>query len=873
MLSHKELIELFNRFDVVEAGRRLVEQIRESQPVRRVGGGGGNTTIRFPSRKMLRTIQAESRTVELPFLIYCEYDPTVFEIWDQPTYLRRSFESLDGKQRSGSHVPDYLVIANDGIRFVECKPTAKLESYAAKYRDLYVRDTLGLWSSPAGVIAAREFGLGYRVWTPDLVSTTFIRNVDFLGDYLYAKGGLAMSVQIEKVVEIVAGRRCVRLDELIKEVGDADPIFSAISQRQVYVDLHGQLLCRPQAAYVCSDEAYTRGITLAQASAVPVELNTVDLGLGAIVHWDQAIHKVISIGEGCYTFQHEKGQIIRLSDADVSTLIRDGTMRCVPRGDNEEEAVRRIMRASVADMNEAIRREKLIQEYDESGLCGDVPARTIRAWKRAWKKAQEIFGHGFLGLLNRSADRGDDTPKMTLDQLRVLELSIDEDFLNVRKTTRKSAHKIYQERCKTEGGPALSYTTYCQHIRRRRAMELEYWRSGKRAAYQLKGPANDGSKELSDLYPTHGDRAWELAHIDHTELDIELVSAFTGKPLGRPYLTMMVDSYTRMVWAFVLSFEQPSSRTLMLVMRECVRRHGRLPSKLVVDHGSEFMGTYFEVLAARQVITKIERGVGESRGGAPMERAFGKNDTQFIHDLLGNTQARKMGRSKSASHEPSAHAVWTPDDFEEVLAEFLYDIQLNTIHLGILEKPADRLARSLAESGARRHTHIPYDRVFYVGTLFTPDRPTRTVKGGTVRFNHVDYTAPEMARVKSKTTLQIKYDPYDIAHIYAFIEHEWIRLTTNHHLVREFTEREIRLAHLEIMALALHAGRDYSKVSELMLKFLSDVRARERTLLAQRRHRQQQEDAGIREPQKSTPGPRRQVRTHSIKSRKVATPE
>ena len=188
MLSDKRLLELFNRFEVLEPGRRLIQQVREGQPVRRVHGGGGNTTIRFPSRKMGRVIQAESRTVELPFLVHSEYDPAVFEIWDQATYLRRSFETLDGKQRSGSHIPDFLVIADYGIQFVECKPTAKLEGYAAKYRDLYVHDELGGWCSPAGVRAAREFGLGYWVWTPDLVSTAFIRNVDFLGDYLHAKG-------------------------------------------------------------------------------------------------------------------------------------------------------------------------------------------------------------------------------------------------------------------------------------------------------------------------------------------------------------------------------------------------------------------------------------------------------------------------------------------------------------------------------------------------------------------------------------------------------------------------------------------------------------------------------------------------------------
>lgn len=188
MLTTDQLIKLFDTFGVNEAGRRLVTEIRENQPVRRVHGGGGNTTVRYPSRKMGRVIQAESRTVELPFLISCEYDPSVFEMWDQSVYIRRSFQSRDGEKLSGSHVPDFVIIAEDGIRFTECKAAAKLEGYAAKYHDLYARDESGQWTSPAGLRAARQFGLGYRVWTPELVSTIFIRNIDFLGDYLCTAG-------------------------------------------------------------------------------------------------------------------------------------------------------------------------------------------------------------------------------------------------------------------------------------------------------------------------------------------------------------------------------------------------------------------------------------------------------------------------------------------------------------------------------------------------------------------------------------------------------------------------------------------------------------------------------------------------------------
>jgi putative transposase len=679
-----------------------------------------------------------------------------------------------------------------------------------------------------------------------------------------------MKADTAKVVDIVADRKCIRLDELIEEAGSADSVFFAIARQEVYFDLEDQLLCKPESAYVCSDPAYAKAISVAQSSAVPVELNTVSLAVGASVNWDGATHRVINAGEGNYTLQHPDGRIARIRDEEVSILVRDGVMRSVPGQETDDEAVARIMMASVDSINRAILRAQLIQAYEESRLPEGIKARTVRFWKREWKKAQEKYGNGFIGLLDKIFNRGSGK-KISDDQLAMLELSIDEDYCNGRKTTQKKAHEKYIGRCKIEGGPPVSYTTYGEHIRKRREYDLELRRSGRRAAYQIRGPLNDGSQEISDLYPPHGDRAWEFAHIDHTPLDTELVSAFTGKPLGQPYLTMMIDAYTRMVLAFVISFERPSSRVIMLVMRECVRRHGRLPAKIVVDRGAEFMGTYFEVLAARKVITKIERVAGEPRGGAPMERAFGRNDTQFIHDLLGNTQARKMGRSMSSSHDPAKHAVWTPDAFEKVLAEFLYEIQPQTIHLGILEKPAERLARSLRESGNRIHTHIPYDRVFYVGTLLTPDTPTRSVRNCSVKVNHIYYTSPELARVRNKTKVSVKFDPYDIAHIYAYIEHEWVRLTTTHHLVREFTERQIRLAHMEIMALAVNAQHEYLNVSELILKFLADVSARERMLMAQRRDRTQEMDAGVNMQDPHMYEPVSHVKTHSIPSRSLPT--
>jgi len=86
----------------------------------------------------------------------------------------------------------------------------------------------------------------------------------------------------------------------------------------------------------------------------------------------------------------------------------------------------------------------------------------------------------------------------------------------------------------------------------------------------------------------HGDRPFEIGHIDHSPLDLELVCSQTGEVLGRPWLTLTTDAYSRRFLAIHLTFDPPSYRSCMMVMRECVARHHRLPQTIAVDGGKEF---------------------------------------------------------------------------------------------------------------------------------------------------------------------------------------------------------------------------------------------------------------------------------------------
>ncbi len=115
---------------------------------------------------------------------------------------------------------------------------------------------------------------------------------------------------------------------------------------------------------------------------------------------------------------------------------------------------------------------------------------------------------------------------------------------------------------------------------------------------------------------------------------------------GRPWMTLMIDAFSRRIVAVHLDFEEPSYRSCMMMLRECVRRHNRLPQCLVVDGGPEFHSTYFEALLARYECTKKTRPPAQARFGSLVERAFGT----FVVD----NKSAVLWRSPLCGAEPGA---------------------------------------------------------------------------------------------------------------------------------------------------------------------------------------------------------------------------
>src|SRR5204862_8061885 len=110
-------------------------------------------------------------------------------------------------------------------------------------------------------------------------------------------------------------------------------------------------------------------------------------------------------------------------------------------------------------------------------------------------------------------------------------------------------------------------------ILRQSSVQLFPKRQGPRAAAQVE-PFYWELERMTT--PRHGDRPWEIVHLDHTELDIVLVSSHTGRCLGKPWATFMTDAYSRRLLVVYLTFDPPSYRSGMMALRECVWRYARL---------------------------------------------------------------------------------------------------------------------------------------------------------------------------------------------------------------------------------------------------------------------------------------------------------
>ena len=276
---------------------------------------------------------------------------------------------------------------------------------------------------------------------------------------------------------------------------------------------------------------------------------------------------------------------------------------------------------------------------------------------------------------------------------------------------------------------------------------------------------------LIDGYSHHGDAPFMLAHIDHTPIDCKFVHTLTGLPLGSGWLTVMIDSYTRLILAMYVSFEAPSHASVKAVIRECCCRHGYLPRTIVTDNGPEFCSEHTTALLTSLSSEHLFRPPGEPKYGAVMERIFGTINGRFTHFLEGNTRPALAFHALTPLTDPDERKVWNLPDAARLLRKFAYEVYPDMPHSGIMATPALKYRHGGGKSRGNRITD-------FLGLLFltccelASPRKVTSGRGVSVRglsYNHDSFNAFG----KASAPVAVRYDPTDLNYVYAYFGGRW----------------------------------------------------------------------------------------------------
>lgn len=798
MLGHDDLLVWFQRLRIPDPTRSVINHIRSSGPSRRVGGGRSNVSGRYPSRKMGVTIQFESHRVELAGIYEMEHDAGVLEYFDQPPPIKLDYASTTGKRMGILHTPDFFVIRNGEAGWEEWKTEEDLRRLVERNPNRYCGGEEGRWHCPPGAAYAEQLGLYYRVRSSAEIHWIFQRNIQFLEDYLRIDIPAVPSISRESAVAHVSATPGLRLADLLRLTQDnvpPDDIFAMIAATVLYVDLRAAPLVESSQVEVfpTREAASKRGCDRAQLQT----WSSGPLGCGTTVSWDG------------------------LARGDL--------------GHSSESAIRgQVSQASERDLRVANDRARYIHRYLDCRMLPterEVPMRTFYSWLAHYRRAEASSGSGFVGLLPRYSQQGNYNPKLPEASQRLMEEFIALDYETLKQKTRYASWVGLKASCEEQGVPVPSYKTFCVAVEQRPAFDQTLKRKGRRAGYQVQTFYWD----LDQKTPRHGDRPFEIAHLDHTELDIEL-SSHSGQVLGRPWMTLLTDAYSRRTLAFYVTFDAPSYRSCMMVLRECVRRLGRFPQILVVDGGREFGSTYFETLLARYECTKKTRPPAQARFGSVCERLFGTTNTRFIHNLLGNTQITRNVRQVTKSVDPKGHATWPLAALYARLGEYLYEIYDTIQHPALGQTPREAYLSGLATTGQRRQRQIAYDQEFLIWTLPTTPKGTAKVSPGRgVKLNHVFYWSDALRDPAiERQQVEVRYDPFDAGIAYAYIGKRWVQCISEYYCTLQGkSERELMLATTELRKRVQNHAGQFTVTAKKLANFLASVEAEE-TLHAQR---------------------------------------
>ncbi len=820
-------------------GRKLIRQAREA-PARAVNKSGAHLTYRFPSKKMGMTMDLES-TLELAVFLPLDNAPEVTEIWTQPftiTLKTKTETDID----VWHYTPDIYYEKDEVAHIIEVKPQSKLFSLAEEHPQRYTTDSSGKIHCPPMEAFAEEHGFVFSIVTDDEINQIQLENLLFLDHFIREIEVPPYAPELEKIKAYLEEKNFRRLSELLA-VYNPDTIYKATVRKDIFIDLETDRLSDPRTVHVFADEIYYDLYHLAAARTRVQTDQFAQLMPGTKLSINKSIFSVKLIAGDEIFLEDEERNLTSLKTENFNLLRKTGKLFVADnqtdrRKKLNENFVEIFAQATEEELHLINRRVKAVSFYVNKKSYPDdlagMSERTIRRYAEAWRKMEEAYGYGIFALFPKR--RREQTKRIDDSVQTLFSACLEKYFLIPERPSKITFIQIFRQECKEKGLHPPAQTTCYRWLNQLDEVKAKFAREGFKSAYQVSSRSDPKESLSNPSFP------FQLAMIDHTQLDLELVDSQTGENLGKATLSIMIDFKTRTILAVHLSFEKPSHRSLMCILRECHRRYGMLPEMISVDNGAEFNSIYLEILLAAFNVLKISRPVARSRFGSQVETGIKTINKKFVNFLRGNTQNSKNPRTNVRSHNPKRLAVWSLPDVFPYLQEFCYEIYPNQHHTGIDEKPQQRLEREIQQSGLRSSRLILDDFLFFFMTLPQPSRtnPRKIFSNAGIKVNNLNYWSPVFRSCRDEK-VRVRWDPFNIGHVFAVVDGKVVECRSErYHELRHLTHIERKLISDEMKKGKTQTGQKTEINAENLVAFWKKIKSHEEVLLQHRRSLQNQ---------------------------------
>lgn len=403
-----------------------------------------------------------------------------------------------------------------------------------------------------------------------------------------------------------------------------------------------------------------------------------------------------------------------------------------------------------------------------------VNATTLYKWLKVFQAAGHVSS-----LVPDKRGRKQGTLLLDPRQEAIIQLTIEEVYLSKQRQKPQDVVDEVMRRCRLAKITAPhANTVRARVIALNPAVSLR--RRGQRDIARNKFAAIQGS------FPG-GEHPLSVVQIDHTPADIILVDEVNRKPIGRPWLTIAIDVYSRMIVGLYITFERPSvtSVGICLARAICPKREflaargvsGDWPvwgvmSVVFSDNGKEFRGGVLQRACEEYAIDLQYRPVTLPHFGGIIERYMGTMANE-VRKLPGTTFSNTQQRR---GYDSENEAALTLREFEKHLLDFI----VNVYH----QKPHSHLGMSPLKKWS-------------IGIVGTPDVPgvgimpvpqdqqklqldfmpfyMRSVQQYGVQIDNISYYDPVLDpyinatdpdNAKAKREFLIRRDPTDISKVY-----------------------------------------------------------------------------------------------------------